>query len=110
MVFIVGQTEQATEKANLLQQIGQVCWIIIKINKTWFVFQFFAEQKQNFSGPEFNDYDDTGETNDEIETTLKAFDVKDCYLHVKTLINRITELNEEIIQFLIQNTGTKQTK
>jgi len=25
MVFIVGQTEQASEKAKLLQQLGQVC-------------------------------------------------------------------------------------
>ncbi|CAF4030211.1 unnamed protein product, partial [Adineta steineri] len=94
MVFIVGQAEHATEKAKLLQQLGQ----------------FFIEQKQNFSGAEFNDYDDTGEPQDEIETTLKAFDVKDCYQHVKTLGSRINELNEEIIQFLIQNTGTKQTK
>ncbi|CAF4301753.1 unnamed protein product, partial [Adineta steineri] len=61
MVFIVGQAEHATEKAKLLQQLGQ----------------FFIEQKQNFSGAEFNDYDDTGEPQDEIETTLKAFDVKD---------------------------------
>jgi hypothetical protein len=68
------------------------------------------EQKQNFSAAEFNDYDDTGETHDEIEATLKSFDVKDCYLHVKTLGNRINELNEDIIQFLVQNTGTKQTK
>ena len=74
------------------------------------VFQFFSEQKQNFSGAEFNDVDDTGETTDEIEETLKSFDVKDCFLHVKGLINRIGELNEEIIQCLIQNTGTKQTK
>ncbi|CAF4038343.1 unnamed protein product [Rotaria sp. Silwood2] len=94
MVFIVGQTEQASEKAALLQQIGQ----------------FFVEQKQNFSGAEFTECDDSGETIDEVETTLKSFDVKDCYLHVKALGNRINELNEEIIQFLIQNTGTKQTK
>ncbi|CAF0725747.1 unnamed protein product [Rotaria sp. Silwood1] len=94
MVFIVGQTEQASEKAKLLQQIGQ----------------FFVDQKQNFSAAEFNECDDSGETVDEVEATLKSFDVKDCYLHVKALGNRINELNEEIIQFLIQNTGTKQTK
>lgn len=75
-----------------------------------FLFKFFAEQKQNFSGAEFNDFDDAGETIDEIEETLKAFDAKECFLHVKGLINRIGELNEEIIQCLIQNTGTKQTK
>ncbi|UJR25758.1 hypothetical protein I4U23_007112 [Adineta vaga] len=94
MVFIVGQAEHASEKTKLLQQVGQ----------------FFVDQKQNFSAAEFNDYDDTGETNDEVETTLQSFDVKDCYRHVKTLGSRINELNEEIIQFLIQNTGTKQTK
>ncbi|CAF0855514.1 unnamed protein product [Adineta ricciae] len=94
MVFIVGQTEHASEKAKLLQQVGQ----------------FFVDQKQNFNAAEFNDYDDTGETVDEIETTLQSFDVKDCYGHVKSLGSRINELNEEIIQFLIQNTGTKQTK
>ncbi|CAF2135435.1 unnamed protein product [Rotaria magnacalcarata] len=94
MIFIVGQTEQADEKAKLLQQLSQ----------------FFVEQRQNFSAAEFNEIDDSGETHDEIETTLKSFDVKDCYLHVKALGNRINELNEEIIQFLIQNTGTKQTK
>lgn len=42
--------------------------------------------------------------------TLKSFDVKDCYFHVKALTKRINELNEDIVQFLIQNTGTKQTK
>ncbi|CAF1176649.1 unnamed protein product [Rotaria sordida] len=94
MIFIVGQTEQAGEKAKLLQELGQ----------------FFIEQKQNFSGAEFNDCDDSGDTVDEVEEALKSFDVKDCYLHVKALGNRINELNEEIIQFLIQNTGTKQTK
>ncbi|CAM2723662.1 unnamed protein product [Rotaria socialis] len=94
MIFIVGQTEQADEKAKLLQQLSQ----------------FFVEQRQNFSAAEFNDVDNSGDTHDEIEATLKSFDVKDCYLHVKALGNRINELNEEIIQFLIQNTGTKQTK
>jgi hypothetical protein len=59
---------------------------------------------------EFNDYDDTGETTDEIEDALQSFDVKDCFLHAKALTSRINELNEEIIQFLVQNTGTKQTK
>jgi hypothetical protein len=33
MVFIVGQTEQATEKAKLLQQIGQVLIMICNCKK-----------------------------------------------------------------------------
>lgn len=72
--------------------------------------QFFSEQKESFSGREFSEYDDTGDAQDEIEITLKAFDAKECYSNVKTLGSRLNELNEEIIQFLVQNTGTKQTK
>ncbi len=39
---------------------------------------------------------------------MKSFDVKDCYVHVKTLGTRLNELNEEIIQYLILNAGSKQ--
>ena len=79
-------------------------------NLVLFFVQFFSEQRQNFAGSEFNDFDDTGDTVDEIEDTLQSFDVKDCFIHTKGLINRISELNEEIVQCLVQNTGTKQTK
>jgi len=36
MVFIVGQTEHATEKAKLLQQVGQVV----------FLYKYFIEMKK----------------------------------------------------------------
>ncbi|UJR23166.1 hypothetical protein I4U23_026184 [Adineta vaga] len=90
-VFIVGQTELATEKASLLQQIEQ----------------FFNEQKQSFSGNEFSSYDIRNETQDEIDLTLRSFDVKDCYLHVKHLGTRLNELNDDIITYLIQNAAAK---
>lgn len=109
MIFIVGQTEQVTEKSKLLQQVGQVIRIFIFIcKKTEFVFQFFQEQKQSFSGNEFQTFDDTPDGQDEIDLQLKSFDVKDCYVHVKNLSTRLTELNEEIMQYLIQNAGNKQ--
>ncbi|CAF0832725.1 unnamed protein product [Didymodactylos carnosus] len=69
--------------------------------------RFFYEQKQSFNSVEFKNYDDQGEALDDIEPV--TFDVKDCFIHVKTLGTRLNELNEEIIQFLIQNVGTKQT-
>jgi hypothetical protein len=33
MVFIVGQTEQASEKAELLQELGQVCFFLLEFLK-----------------------------------------------------------------------------
>jgi len=39
---------------------------------------------------------------------LKSFDVKDCYVHVTALGTRLNQLNEEIMQYLIQNAGNKQ--
>lgn len=45
---------------------------------------------------------------DEVDLTLRSFDVKDCFIHVKTLGTRLNELNEEIIQYLIENAGSKQ--
>ena len=45
---------------------------------------------------------------DEVDLTLRSFDVKDCYVHVQTLGTRLNELNEEIIQYLIENAGSKQ--
>ncbi|CAF2637227.1 unnamed protein product [Rotaria sp. Silwood2] len=92
MIFIVGQTEQLDEKTKLLQQIGQ----------------FFNEQKQNFSSKEFNISDEINETQNEIDQTLKSFDAKDCYVHVRELGTRLNELNEEIIEYLIQNAAAKQ--
>ncbi|CAF1201089.1 unnamed protein product [Adineta ricciae] len=90
-VFIVGQTELATEKASLLQQIEQ----------------FFSEQKQSFSGSEFNTYDVKNETQDEVDLALRSFDVKDCFQHVKQLGNRLNELNDDIVTYLIQNAAAK---
>ncbi|CAF1034542.1 unnamed protein product [Rotaria sordida] len=92
MIFIVGQTEQLNEKTKLLEQIGQ----------------FFNEQKQSFSSKEFNISDEINETQNEFDQTLKSFDVKDCYVHVKELGTRLNELNEEIIEHLIQNAAAKQ--
>jgi len=41
MVFIVGQTEQASEKTKLLQQLGQVFFLEeFRIDKISFVFFF----------------------------------------------------------------------
>ncbi len=108
MVFIVGQTEQASEKAKLLQQIEQVIISFQNSNQLIYCFQFFNEQKENFSSSEFNTSDDIPEKQDEIDKTLKSFDVKDCYVHVQKLGTRLNELNEDIIQYLIQNAGTKQ--
>ncbi|CAF3426054.1 unnamed protein product [Rotaria sp. Silwood1] len=92
MIFIVGQTEQLDEKTKLLQQISQ----------------FFNEQKQTFSSKEFNISDEINETPNDIDQALKSFDVKDCYVHVRELGTRLTELNEEIIEYLIQNAAAKQ--
>jgi hypothetical protein len=44
MVFIVGQTEQASEKADLLQQLGQVCFFFfvysrLRIKSFFLVFR-----------------------------------------------------------------------
>lgn len=94
MVFIVGHSEQIVEKDKLLQQIEH----------------FFSEQKQSFSAKEFNDYDDRPDQLDEVDLTLRSFDIKDCYSHVKSLGSRLNELNDEIIQHLIQTAATKQTK
>ena len=52
--------------------------------------------------------DEINEGPDEIDLALKAFDVKDCFIHVKALSTRLDELNEEIIQYLILNAGSKQ--
>ncbi|CAF1103640.1 unnamed protein product [Rotaria sp. Silwood1] len=92
MIFIVGQTEQLDEKTKLLQQISQ----------------FFNEQKQTFSSKEFNISDEINEPPNDIDQALKSFDVKDCYVHVRELGTRLTELNEEIIEYLIQNAAAKQ--
>ncbi|CAF3083058.1 unnamed protein product [Rotaria socialis] len=91
-IFIVGQTEKTEEKIQLLQQIGQ----------------FFIEQKQNFSAKEFYNYDETTETQNEIDQALKSFDVKDCFVHVKQLGTQLNELNEQIIEYLVQTAVAKQ--
>lgn len=109
MVFIVGHAEQVVEKSKLLHQIEQVLpsknSYLIGIS---LVVQFFIEQKQNFSGKEFIEYDDKADQPDEVDLTLRSFDIKDCYSHVKSLGTRLTELNEEIIQHLIHTAATKQ--
>ncbi|CAF3709521.1 unnamed protein product [Adineta steineri] len=86
-VFIVGQTELASEKAALLIQLQR----------------FFNDQKQSFSGDEFNVEDTPTETLDEVDIMLSSFDAKDCFIHVKQLGTKLSELNEDIIQYLIQN-------
>ena len=48
------------------------------------------------------------EAQDEIDSTLKSFNVKASYAHVKALGTRLSELNEEIIEYLIRNAAAKQ--
>ena len=55
-----------------------------------------------------NDFDDKVDQPDEIDQALKSFDIKDCYVHVKSLGTRLNDLNEEIIQHLIQTAVIKQ--
>ncbi|CAF1614058.1 unnamed protein product, partial [Didymodactylos carnosus] len=59
----------------------------------------------SFNSIEFKSYEDQ----DEMQDKPTTFDVTDCFIHIKSLRTRLNELNEEIIQFLIQNVGTKQT-
>ena len=37
-------------------------------------------------------------------------DIDDCLEKSKVMVNRLDTLNEDIVQYLIQNSGNKQTK
>ena len=106
-VFIVGQSEAIQRKNILLEQLNDVSLESLKshrINKNVFVFQFFNDQRQNFDPKELN------ETVFDFELENVKEEFEDAFETTKIMGTRIEELNENIIQYLIANTSSKQAK
>ncbi|CAF0706283.1 unnamed protein product [Brachionus calyciflorus] len=87
-VFIVGQCEAIEKKNILLEQLND----------------FFNDQQQNFDPGELN------ETNFDFDLENVKEEFEDAVEMTKIMGTRLDELNENIIQYLIANMTSKQTK
>ncbi len=88
IVFIMGQTE-AVKKKNLL---------LAELNT------FFNDQRANFDPSQIN----ITEINFDFEEV--KVDMDQCLGSAKIMMTRLDELNENIVQYLINNSGNKQAK
>lgn len=70
----------------------------------FFKLKFFSDQSANFDPSQIT-ATELGFDLDDVK-----LDVDDCLEKSKQMVNRLDVLNEDIVQYLIQNSGNKQTK
>lgn len=88
IVFIMGQQESVRKKNILLSELNS----------------FFIDQRANFDPSQIN----IAELNFDMDEV--KVDIDQCLGSAKIMLARLDELNENIVQYLINNSGNKQAK
>ncbi len=78
--------------------------IILKKKIKFLIVKFFTDQSANFD-PSQIVVTELGFDLDDVK-----LDIDDCLEKSKVMVSRLDVLNEDIVQYLIQNSGNKQTK